>query len=493
MSTGVAAGEVERLHPFFLLTGIGRGLRGLTGAYALVAYFAVSGQLWLGLTIAVGLLVAAIVSAFVYWRRFEFRVGADDIQIDTGVLSRTHRSIPFDRIQDVDITQGPAARLLGLAKVTFETGGGSAQPGKEDGVIHAITLQRAGELRELVRARRSAGPAVATVEEAADGQAVYAMRLPRLLLAGLFNFSLALFAGLLGLSKTVGDFLNFDPFSRSFWDRVLSASDPVRSYVLAHQMVTVIAGLVVLLIVGLLTGTIRTVARDYGFQLDRTAVGLRRRRGLFTRTDVTLPAKRAQAAIIVSGPVREGFGFSELKLQNLAGDEDKSGNHVLAPLATADEAGRILSALGWRELPDPVEWKRVSKAFVWSFLLGLAPFLIAGAAAQIVFVPLLGFAWLAVPLALWFARRLEWRRIGYALDGDRLLIRSGWWRRRTTVLPLSKIQSIDLRESFITRWFGTASLQFGVAGGTPLAPHSIPAIPREGARQLRDRLLGLQP
>ncbi|HJR83584.1 MAG TPA: PH domain-containing protein [Sphingomicrobium sp.] len=494
MSTGVAAGEVERLHPFFLLTGIGRGLRGLTGAYALVAYFAVSGQLWLGLTIAVGLLVAAIVSAFVYWRCFEFRVGADDIQIDSGVLSRTHRSIPFDRIQDVDITQGPLSRILGLAKVTFETGGGSAQSGKEDGVIHAITLQRAGQLRELVRARRSAaGPAMATVEEAAEGKAVYAMRLPRLLLAGLFNFSLALFAGLLGLSKTVGDFLNFDPFSRSFWDRVLSASDPVRSYVLAHQIVTAIAGVVVLVIVGLLTGTIRTVARDYGFRLDRTGVGLRRRRGLFTRTDVTLPTKRAQAAILASGPVRDGFGFSELKLQNLAGDEDKSGNHVLAPLATGDEANQILSALGWRELPDPVEWKRVSTSFVWSFLLGVAPFIIAGAAAQVVFVPLLGFAWLAVPFALWFGRRLEWRRIGYALDGDRLLIRSGWWRRRTTVLPLSKIQSIDLRESFVTRWFGTASLQFGVAGGTALAPHSIPAIPREGARQLRDRLLGLQP
>jgi membrane protein YdbS with pleckstrin-like domain len=58
---------------------------------------------------------------------------------------------------------------------------------------------------------------------------------------------------------------------------------------------------------------------------------------------------------------------------------------------------------------------------------------------------------------------------------------------------LSKIQTIDLKESFVTRWFGTASLQFGVAGGTALVGHSIPAIPREGARQLRDRLLGLQP
>jgi putative membrane protein len=487
-----AAGKIERLHPFYLLTGLGKRLRNLTGAYAVMGYFAVSGRLWLGLTMAAGLLLFSIAFLFIYWRRFEFRVTADDIRIDSGVLSRTHRSIPFDRVQDVDITQGPVARILGLAKVTFETGGGSAQSGKEDGSIEAISLRRAQDLRELVRTRRSvATTSTISIEAAPEETAVYSMTLSRLLLAGVFNFSLALLAGLFGLSQTVGDVVGFDPFSRSFWDRILSASGPLRDYVLAHQIVTAIAGVIVLVLVGLLTGIIRTVTRDYGFRLDRTGVGLRRRRGLFTRTDVTMPMKRAQAAILVSGPVRERMGYGELKLQSLARDEDKSGNHVLAPLATGDEASRILTALGWREMPDPVDWQRVSKAFVWAFLLGLAPFLIAGAVAQAMFLPLLGLGWLMVPLALWLARRLEWRRIGYALDVDRLLIRTGWWRRRTTVLPLSKIQSVDLRESFVSRWFGTASLQFGVAGGSSLTPHSIPAIPREGARQLRDRLLGV--
>jgi len=493
-SEGSAAGKVERLHPYFLLTGLGRGLKGLTGAYAVMGYFAVSGRLWLGLSMALGLLAFSIVSLFIYWRRFEFSVCADDIRIDSGILSRTHRSIPFDRIQDVDITQGPAARILGLAKVTFETGGGSAQAGKEDGVIQAISLERAQQLRELVRTRRSGVTAsAAPVETAAEEDAVYSMSLSRLLLAGVFNFSLALLAGLFGLSQTAGQFLNFDPFSRSFWESVLSASGPLRDYVLAHQIVTGIAGVIVLVLVGLLTGTIRTVTREYGFRLDRTGVGLRRRRGLFTRTDVTLPMKRAQAAILASGPIRERFGYSELKLQNLAGDEDKSGNHVLAPLATDMESSYILTALGWRAMHDPVQWQRVSRTFVWGFLLGLAPFLMAGAIAQAMFLPPYGLAWLAIPFALWFTRRLEWRRIGYALDADRLLIRTGWWRRRTAVLPLSKIQSVDLRESFLSRWFGTASLQFGVAGGSQLATHSIPAIPREGARQLRDRLLGLRP
>jgi len=491
-SADVAVGETERLHPWFLLTGIGRGIRGLTGAYALVAYLAVSGRLWQGLTIAIGLLALSIISVFIYWRRFEFRVGVDEIRIDSGVLSRTHRSIPFDRIQDVDIIQGPVARLIGLAKVTFETGGGSAQPGKEDGVIQAISLQRAQELRQLVRNRRSViAPAGVAAEQVEDAR-IYAMSMSRLLLAGAFNFSLALFAGLFGLTQTMGDFVGFDPFERSFWERTLSAGGPARDYILLHPAVAGLAGVIVLVLVGILTGVIRTVTRDFGFRLDRTAVGLRRRRGLFTRTDVTLPVKRAQAAILASGPVRDGFGYGELKLQNLAGDEDKSGNHVLAPLATKEEASGILTALGWRGLPNPVSWLRVSRAFIWSFLLGLTPIFAIAAAAQAAFVPVLGLVWLIIPIALWLARLLEWKRIGYALDADRLLIRTGWWRRRTTILPLSKIQSVDLRESFITRWFGTASLQFGVAGGTALTPHSIPAIPREGARQLRDRLLGLQ-
>jgi putative membrane protein len=55
-----------------------------------------------------------------------------------------------------------------------------------------------------------------------------------------------------------------------------------------------------------------------------------------------------------------------------------------------------------------------------------------------------------------------------------------------TILPARNIQTLDLNESFISRWFGVASLEFGVAGGSG---HSVPAIPRERARQLRSELL----
>ena len=124
-------GPPERLNPFFLLTGIGSGLRGMAGAYAVIAYLAVSGRLNTAIFGALAILVVSAVGLVLYWTRFEYRVGDNEIRIDSGIFSRTHRSIPFDRVQDVDITQGPVARVLGMAQVRFETG---ASAGQDEGI-----------------------------------------------------------------------------------------------------------------------------------------------------------------------------------------------------------------------------------------------------------------------------------------------------------------------------------------------------------------------
>jgi putative membrane protein len=480
-----AVGEPERLHPLFLLTGIGGALRGMAGAYAAIAYLAVSGRLATAAYAALGLAVILIGGLVLYWRRFEYRVGDTEIRIDSGIFSRTHRSIPFDRVQDVDIAQGPVARLLGLAKVKFETG---ASAGKEEGVLQAITLDRAETLRELVRARRSGGRVAISEAEGIERPPIYAMDLRRLLLAGVFNFSLAVFAVLFGLTQTMGDVIGFDPLSRSFWQSTLSASNPIVRIVLAYQLAAALAGLFLLLLIGIATGVVRTTLRDYGFRLDQTETGLRRRRGLLTLTDVTLPLRRVQAAIVGTGPVRDRFGWRELKLQSLARDEGGSGDHVLAPLADDREIGTVISALGWRPVPPGMEWSRVSRAYVWVLTLAVIPLLLL-ALAQMLFVPLLGAALLVLLVGGVTVRWLAWRRTGYALDNDRLLIRTGWWRRRILLLPIRRIQSIDYAQNFISRWFGTASLAFGVAGGSGFSAHEIPALHEEKARELREQLL----
>jgi putative membrane protein len=481
-----ALGPPERLHPFSLLASLRASFKGMWSMLLAGGYFAVQGY-WLLLIIMVGLFtVLSLGAAVLRWRNFAFRVGSREIRIDSGLLNRTYRSIPFDRIQDVTLEQGPLARLLGLARVRFETGG-SAGANEDDGSLAAISVERAGEIRDLVRASRGlaaapAGPAEIVIEEAP----VFTMDLKRMLLAGVFNFSLAVVGGLIGLSQTMGDALGFDPFNRRFWEGLFAPGTPIGDFIQANRMTTIIAGALTLILIGLGTGILRTLLRDYGFRLDRAATGLRRRRGLFTLTDVTLPAKRTQAAIIASGPVRARFGWCELKLQSLAKEEGGKGDHVVAPLARDEEIDNVLEAIGWRP-PGQPEWRRVSSAYVLAFAV-LVVHLAIPAAITSLFVPVAGAAAIVTLPVLIATRFLAWRRYGYALDGDRLLVRSGWWRRRIKILPLKSIQSVDYQQIFVERWFGTASLVIGVAGGG-LTGHGIKALPSETARALRDQLL----
>ena len=199
---------------------------------------------------------------------------------------------------------------------------------------------------------------------------------------------------------------------------------------------------------------------------------------------------------------------------NLLTDEAGTGDHVVAPLADRSEVDAILTELKWRPFPPQPARNRVSRADIWISGIAVAPFLLILGLNLFVFAatPLLvdesmrasvaalvlpGVLVVAVPFALLLlavaARWLDWRRTGYLIDGDRLLIRRGWWTRRIVILPVSKVQSVEHRESAVSRWFGTATLLFGVAGGSILATPTIPALPRETARKLREELLSRGP
>jgi putative membrane protein len=492
-------GPAERLHPLYLLTGLGQSVKGAWGLLAGGAVLGAQGR-W-ALVIGLGIAIAAVsvIGLFLKWLKLEYRVGADEIRIDSGFLSRTSRAIPFDRVTDVDLEQGPIHRLFGRARVRLETGA-SAGSKEEDGLLDTISLERAEALREFIRARRRGDSPAVPIEVAADAPPLFAMDDRRVATAGFFNFSLAVIAGLFGVTQTFGDVLGFDPFERSFWIGILDRAGPLQALVMTHQIVAVLAGSVVLILLGIGTGLVRTVLREYGFRLDRTETGLRRRRGLLTLTDVTIPAKRVQAAILANGPIRNLFGWWTLKLQSLAMD-GKKGDHVIAPLAHEAEAAQILDSLAWPVAPDASGWRRVSRAYITSYAAAIAPpaifalavpFLGAAGLSVIAAVPMIGiivvFWTLAVP-ALIAVRWASWRHTRYVLEGDTLFVETGWWRHRRRILPLRKIQSIDLAESFWSRAFGICLLRLGVAGGRGFSDHYIPALSRPEAEVIRAQLL----
>lgn len=88
---------------------------------------------------------------------------------------------------------------------------------------------------------------------------------------------------------------------------------------------------------------------------------------------------------------------------------------------------------------------------------------------------------------LLIAPRRRWAAWGWALDRDELHVAHGVWTRVHTVVPLSRVQHIDVAQGPIERAFGVARLVLHTAG-TAHAVVVLPGVSRATAEGLRDTI-----
>ncbi len=484
----------QRLHPAGLLAGFVGGLPQLLFPGAAAVYGTRSSDLG-AVPVIAGVLLISLAFRWLRWLRFRYITGPDDVRIEQGLISRSARSIPYDRIQDVSVEQRPIARLLGIAEVRFDTGGGSG----DEASLAFVALTEAERLRDLVRARQS-GDAVAAEPGAAAAAAptapVYAMDTRRLLTLGFYSFSLVIFAVLGGAAQQF-DFLL--PFGWSdlaqLWGMAEQRGVDLTQFSRSAQLGGAALMLAALVAIGIVTGIVRTVLAEYGFRLDRTPMGLRRRRGLLTRSDVVIPVARVQAARITTGPLRKRRGWYALHVVSLGGKGSGEGSgeadHVAAPLARLDELWPIIAAA--RLAPpaaDQVFHRARSGAWIDGWLLAMGAASVAGA-----------LLWAATGLPGWWIvlagpalvallaipRGLGWWRTRYAVDAEQLYARQGWWRQQQLIARQINVHSVTIAQGPLLRRRRLANLDFGIAG----AALTFHAVPLETARAIREQVLAL--
>lgn len=131
---------------------------------------------------------------------------------------------------------------------------------------------------------------------------------------------------------------------------------------------------------------------------------------------------------------------------------------------------RIGAGIGWAVVLTPI-------ALALALMSGpavarLVPFALVAA---------LALAWIVVLPA----RR--WRTWAYDLIDDELLTAQGSWFRMRTVVPLTRIQHIDVTQGPIERRFGLGRLTVHTAG-TGSNNVQIPGLRLDDAEALRDRI-----
>ena len=103
----------------------------------------------------------------------------------------------------------------------------------------------------------------------------------------------------------------------------------------------------------------------------------------------------------------------------------------------------------------------------------------------IVTIPLLVL--LLYPILVAPGRR--YRAWGYAMDADELRIARGVWTRIETIVPLARVQHVDVSQGPIERTFGVCRLVLHTAG-TMHSRVVLPGLARATAEALRDEVRG---
>lgn len=489
--SGEGGGRPLRTDPrgLFVHALRGMGQAALPAAAALYGSGGALGGLLVVIPLAGAFIAGALGFSWLAWARRTYVTGAEDIRLEQGIVARSARSVPYERIQDVSLEQKLLPRLLGLAEVRFETGAG----GKDEIALAYVSLAEGERLRELVRARKDGLASAETGETApqADGRAsrdaaetLFAMDERRILTFGLFEFSLVIFAVLMGAASQL-DFL----FPVDIWNRenfewlVKGGQEQIAGVSRTAQFLALAGGLAGVILLGVVSGIARTFAREYGFRLERTPKGFRRRRGLFNKTDVVLPVHRVQAALVESRLIRRLLGWHSLKFVSLAQDTARSASHDAVPFGHLEEIWPVARAAGIGPPPQDIVWHRPMKAR-WMDMAGAAAAVLAlagaGASLAIGHPALPGLALLLAgwPLA---AGYLAWRRHRHASDESQLYVRKGTLAPQLAIAPKLKLQSAEIVQGPLARRRGHATLHLGLAGGTL----AIPGLPLAEAKALR--------
>lgn len=409
----------------------------------------------IGLTLV---LIVMGVGGLLGWLTFTYQVLPDQVVIARGLLNRSRRSIPAERIQDVSITRGPLSRLLGLAEVRIETAGGEA----DEGTLASVSLAEARRLREVLRRRSPAATEMATGEEEA---VLFRLGAGRLLFSGLFKFSLLWIAAIFGLLQYGAEMTGYD---WEWWmGRLRDVEGEVRTRADPQLGLSVLGAAVTL---GLLTGVGRTVLRNFGFTLTQDERRFRVRRGLLTRSEVAVAKRQIQLGLIERPPVSGRLGWRAFRVQTLGGGGEASGMQDLLPFARQREVAPVVALAGLPAFQAEL-LKAVSPRHAVGGLIGfvLVPAALILAASLFVGPAIFLLPLTAVGLAVALLRPTRHR---YASTADGVQVRRGVLGRRDWTVPHGAIQTLIVRQGPLQRRLGLATVRIDTAaGGAAGGPH----------------------
>lgn len=493
-SSSLADGEWHRMHPLTPLLKGGLALIILAGILIanmrdrvitwLVNLFAPAGarygeyangdpvdwvldnNLILVVLLGVAALVVVLVAAFwLVWRFQQFRITGEHVEVRKGIIFRSHRRAPLDRVQGVNLTRPFPARIIGLAKLEVIGAGTDANV-----ALEYLATPRAEAVRaDILRLASGARAARAAAMDGGSTDAVSPSARARLV--GSMNDGVTgLIAGAdladvqpesvvkTPTGRLVGSQLIAGVLWLLFFGTIFAVSmgavligffldgDPEGGIV----VIGVALAMGIPLIVATVGITWAQISKSLRYSIAPTPDGVRITYGLLTTVTETLPPGRIFAVEVSQSLLWRPFGWWTIKINRMSGKsaaQQQSGSaqqfNVVLPVGKRADVERVLGLI----LPDV---PAADIPLIWEHgILG----------------PGENDPYRTMPARAWWRRPLSWKRHGYVLTDFGVLLRRGTVWRKLAVFPLARVQGLSLSQGPIDRAQRVAGAQVHTVPG----------------------------
>ena len=396
-----------------------------------------------------GLVVLLIAIFWFLWRFQQFRITGHHVEVRKGLLFRSHRRAPLDRVQGVNLTRPFPARLIGLAKLEVVGAGNDANvpleylstPKAE--AVRADILRLAAGARSARLVASGSAPQQTTREQIVGSMnAGVSGLIEGVDLADVAPESVVKIptGRLIGSQLVIGVlwFLFFGAIfvisiSAMYLGMTADGEDPAD---IALGLVGLGLGMGIPLVIAVVGITWAQISKSLRYSIASTPDGVRITFGLLTTVTETLPPGRIFAVEVSQSLLWRPFGWWTVKINRMTGKsaaQQSSGNaqqfSIVLPVGRRVDVERVLGLV----------------------MPGIPPHEIAAMWESGVVGPVADDPYKTIPARAAWRRPLSWKRHGYRLTEHALLVRRGFLWRRLAVFPLARLQSVSISQSPLER------------------------------------------
>lgn len=433
----------------FLLGGSGK-----KGDYILWAVIIISGM--------------SMIYSIINFFRTYFYIQSDELILHTGILQHKRTSIPLARIQSINFEQNVVHQFFNVVKLKIDTAGSD----KSEFEFQAMESDKAYALRNLVLTEKKLfqkqNGALIDVELVPSVSPVFTeimlLSIKDLIKVGLtenhikssgliFIFFFWIYQNL----QEVG--VELDEYSDEIPELELQLST-------ASILITV------LLVISILVSMARSIIKNFDLRFLRSSRGFKVESGLFTKREVSAQDHKIQYISWSDNLLKRMIGFKDLRLNQASSSGLKTKQTLTIPGCNEGQVqGVITSLFGNTELSD-FQMHSIDKRYFYRY--GFIIFSIVLVVLSLAYwqgkMDALGII-AVIGLYLIGSRYIAYRKKSFGFNGELFYLRGGTFGDRAELLPIYKIQAVEMHQSPYQSKNELCSISLYTASGTMKIPY----------------------